>query len=291
MIQDWPIEQAGFEETDTWIEAGEAAASAQLERFKSKLAGYADARDFPTLEGTSALSPHLRFGTISVRACARAAIEAKSPGGEKWLNELIWREFYQHVLEHWPHVADRPFRPEFEGLHWPGDEAYFEAWKEGQTGFPIVDAAMRCLKETGWMHNRLRMIVASFLTKDLLVDYRKGEAHFARYLLDFELASNNGGWQWCASTGCDAQPYFRIFNPWLQSAKFDPDGAFIRQWVPEVAGFSNARLHAMHEVTTFEALEAGCEIGVDYPAPIVDHHVQKALALKLLESVRKTSGS
>ncbi|HRK20824.1 MAG TPA: FAD-binding domain-containing protein, partial [Fimbriimonadaceae bacterium] len=190
-------------------------------------------------------------------------------------------EFYQMILAEFPHVVDRAFKAEYAAIDWPGADEHFEAWRDGRTGFPIVDAAMRCLNATGWMHNRLRMIVASFLVKDLLIDWRRGEAYFARKLLDFELASNNGGWQWSASTGCDAQPYFRIFNPWLQSAKFDPEGEFIRLWCPELSGFANAHIHDPSQTSEFDQLAAGCRIGSDYPAPIVDHGRQKSLALSL----------
>lgn len=283
----WTLEQMGFVRADLWEPGGMARGAARLQEFAHRIDRYAEERDVPALHSTSVLSPHLRFGTVSARETVRLALESNSKGAEKWLSELIWRDFYQHVLFQWPHVAERAFKPEFDALEWPGSLTHFEAWKAGMTGFPIVDAAMRCFNATGWMHNRLRMIVASFLTKDLLIDYKLGEAHFARFLIDFELASNNGGWQWSASTGCDAQPYFRIFNPWLQSAKFDPEGVFIRQWCPELAKFSKETLHKLHEATMFEQLEAGCTIGEDYPAPIVEHHVQKDLAIKLLESAKK----
>jgi deoxyribodipyrimidine photo-lyase len=215
---------------------------------------------------------------VGIRECTRQALAAGADG-QKWLSELIWREFYQHILFHFPHVVSETFQPHYRDLMWPGEEAHWEAWVTGQTGYPIVDAAMRCFNATGWMHNRLRMIVASFLTKDLLIDYRRGEAYFARYLLDFDLASNNGGWQWAASTGCDAQPYFRIFNPVLQSLKFDPDGRFIREWVPELAGLEGRTLHAPSEASMMERISAGAEA---YPDPVVDHHVQKERAVALL---------
>lgn len=289
VLADWSMEAIGFEEADLWQEAGESAARRRLAAFIPKMSDYGKLRDFPAAENTSVLSPDLRFGTISVRELVRAALADGSPGSDKWLSELIWREFYQHILFHFPHVVDRAFRPEYAELEWPGLDEHFEAWCAGQTGYPIVDAAMRCFNATGWMHNRLRMVVAMFLTKDLLVDWRKGEAYFARHLIDFELASNNGGWQWSASTGCDAQPYFRIFNPWLQSVKFDPEGKFIRQWVPEIRGLSNERIHAPHEASMFEQIDAGCIVGQDYPHPIVDHAKQRDRAIRLLESVRKES--
>jgi len=184
-------------------------------------------------------------------------------------------------------VVKDTFQPQYRDLVYPGAEADWQAWCEGKTGYPIVDAAMRCLNATGWMHNRLRMIVASFITKDLLIDYRRGEAYFAEKLLDFDLASNNGGWQWAASTGADAQPYFRIFNPLLQSVKFDPTGAFIRQWVPELADLSDADLHAPFKAKPMDLLVAGVTLGETYPHPVVNHFVQKELALALLSGSTK----
>lgn len=277
----------GFQSVATWLEPGEAAAQARLDAFAAKMAHYADLRDYPAAQATSTLSVDLRFGTISPRQCARQAMSQQGKGAESWLNELIWREFYSMILDCFPSVVEEEFQPVYRGMTWPGSEEDFALWTEGLTGYPLVDAAMRHFKMTGWMHNRLRMVVASFLTKDLLVDWRWGEAWFARYLLDFDLASNNGGWQWAASTGCDAQPYFRIFNPVLQSKKFDPEGAFIRENLPELAGFEGDLVHWPHEATPLEQLAAGCELGRDYPHPIVDHHVQKERAIRLLESARR----
>ena len=279
---------ARFSETDPWIPAGSLAASHRLATFLNCVDGYGDQRDFPSLDATSGLSAHLRFGTISIRELVRAVISRETSGAEKWLSELICREFYHHILYHFPHVVSGCFKSEFDAIHWPGNPANFELWKSGHTGYPIVDAAMRCFAQTGWMHNRLRMIVASFLVKDLLLDWRLGEAYFAEHLLDFDLASNNGGWQWAASVGCDAQPYFRIFNPALQSAKFDPDGVFIRKWCPELAQFSNDRIHAPHEASPFEQLEAECEIGRDYPEPLVEHRIQKEIAISLFNAVKNS---
>lgn len=229
----------------------------------------------------------MRFGTLSIRDAVRLAQEDGSPGADKWLGELIWRDFYQDVLAHNPHVVDRAFQPQFEGVEYPGEEAWFEAWKSGMTGYPLIDAAMRCFKATGWMHNRLRMVVASFLTKDLLIDYRKGEAYFARYLLDFDLASNNGGWQWAASTGADAQPYFRIFNPILQSEKFDADGEFIRHWLPEIAVLTGKAIHWPHDATAMELAGANVILGQSYPHPIVVHGEQRIKAIELLGAAKR----
>jgi deoxyribodipyrimidine photo-lyase len=275
------IETYGFRPTDLWLAPGESAAKARLDQFVPKIGDYDEQRNYPAVSGTSGLSVHLRFGTISVRQCVRRAWELGA-NGDKWVTELIWREFYQALLFNYPHVTHRAFRPEYAGLEWPGEDDHFQAWCAGQTGYPIVDAAMRCLNKTGWMHNRLRMIVASFLTKDLLIDWRRGEHYFAVKLLDFELASNNGGWQWAASTGADSQPYFRIFNPLLQSEKFDEKGAFIRQWIPELAAFDSRTIHDPWSRNPLEAIASG------YPRPIVDHATQKARALKLLSSVRET---
>jgi deoxyribodipyrimidine photo-lyase len=190
---------------------------------------YHERRDFPALKGTTRLSVHLRFGTVSVRKLVQIALKKN----ETWLNELIWREFYQMILWHFPNVVDHAFKPAYDHISWKNNEDDFKKWCEGKTGYPIVDAGMRELNATGFMHNRVRMIVASFLTKDLLIDWRWGEAYFAKKLLDYELASNNGGWQWAAGSGCDAAPYFRVFNPELQTAKFDANHEYIKKWVPE----------------------------------------------------------
>lgn len=212
---------------------------------------YSDTRDYPAQKGTTRLSIHLRFGTISIRELASTAQKLN----ETLLNELIWREFYQMILWHYPQVVGNSFKPEYDKIKWRNNEREFEKWCKGETGYPIVDAGMRELNETGYMHNRVRMIVASFLTKDLLIDWRWGEAYFAEKLLDYDLAANNGGWQWAAGTGCDAAPYFRIFNPQLQTKKFDPELKYIHQWVPE-----------------FETLE--------YAQPIVDHNVARERCLQ-----------
>jgi deoxyribodipyrimidine photo-lyase len=236
--------------------AGEQEALVRLEEFlHQRIYAYSENRNRMDLEGTSALSPYLRFGMLGLRqavysaqqALIGAKNEAHRRSAETWLNELIWREFYIQILYHFPQVSRTAFNPSLANIPWRNDEAEFEAWKEGRTGVPIVDAAMRQLKEIGWMHNRARMIVASYLVKDLLIDWRWGEAWFMENLLDGDLAANNGGWQWTAGTGTDAAPYFRIFNPVLQSAKFDPNGDYIREWVPQLRNVDAWDIHAPWE--------------------------------------------
>lgn len=267
----------GFQRCSLWLEPGADAGLRRLKQFIPHMSAYAEQRDFPQFElGTSGLSVHLRFGTVSIRQLLRTYRENRSAGARVWLSELIWREFYQMLLDQFPHVETKTFRPEWNSIVWPGTSEHLQAWQNGETGYPIVDAAMRHFNETGWMHNRLRMIVASFLTKDLLIDWRKGEAYFASGLLDFDLAANNGGWQWCASTGCDAQPYFRIFNPTSQSLKFDPQGKWIRAILPELRNLSDKEIHEPWKASV-----------PSYPAPIVDHAQQRPLALALYEKARK----
>ena len=271
------------------IHGGSAAAEALLADFLERIDDYASARDYPAVKGPSYLGVHLRFGTISVRrlvALAReraAAAGRRARGAETWLSELIWRDFYQQVLHHWPHVVAASCKPEFDRVRFEhgrhADES-FAAWCEGRTGYPLVDAAMAQINQTGWMHNRLRMVTASFLVKDLGIDWRRGEAYFALHLIDYDLASNNGGWQWCASTGCDAQPWFRIFNPVTQSRRFDPEGKFIRRYLPQLAGLDAEQIHAPWQVGPIELEAAGVELGRDYPRPIVDHAAARAKTLE-----------
>jgi len=274
---------------------GEGQARELLDRFfAASAARYAEDRDRPDRAGTSRLSPHLHFGTISartVRASAEAAWKAARPRERehvsKFVLELAWREFYHHVLFHFPRVAGESFRPEFDRMEWKDDPAAFEAWKLGRTGYPLVDAAMRELSTTHWMHNRARMIAASFLTKDLHVHWRHGETWFEHELADADLASNNGGWQWAAGSGTDAAPYFRIFHPVLQSKRFDPEGLYIRRFVPELARVPAAKVHEPWTLTREEQKAAGCRIGTDYPAPIVEHAREKDIALAMFEKIRK----
>ncbi len=273
------LNEIGFEDCGPLIYTpGESAAQVQLKEFLPKISHYREDRNFPAKSGTSGLSVHLRFGTISIRECFRQARSRTS--ATKWETELIWREFYHMLLANFPELGQgRTFQPQYNDIKWPGNIDHLEAWKAGQTGYPLVDAAMRCFNNTGAMHNRLRMVVAMFLTKDLLIDWRLGEQYFAENLLDFELASNNGGWQWSASTGADAQPYFRIFNPYLQSVKFDPEGTFIREWVPELAHLDNKSIHWPFNPDGTPTLETPS----DYPLPIVSHPLQKQAAIKLFK--------
>lgn len=250
------------------VEEGES----RLKAFIGKaVSGYRDTRDFMANEkGTSHISPYLRFGIVSIRHCARLAVEQKTH--DTWMNELIWREFYAMVLYHFPESQNLELIEKYRGLDWSGNEEHWQAFIECRTGYPIVDAAMRQLHETGWMHNRSRMIVASFLTKDLLQDWRRGDAHFAQWLMDYDMASNVGGWQWAASTGTDAAPYFRIFNPVTQSKRFDPEGKYIRRWLPELKLVSDKEIH-------FPSAEARRKLG--YAMPVVEHDESRKRALAM----------
>ena len=277
------LEALGFEPVDLpalRIRTGASGAAALLEDFRRRIGGYGHDRDFPALKGPSYLSVHLRFGTVSVRSLMRAARDAvqqdprAAAGAAVWQSELTWRDFYFQILHHHPRVTHRAFRPEYDAIAWEQGETadrLLTAWCEARTGYPLVDAAMRQLAQTGYMHNRLRMVTASFLVKDLGLDWRLGEAHFARQLIDFDLAANNGGWQWAASTGCDAQPWFRIFNPVTQSQKFDPQGRFIRRYLPELARLPDRAIHAPWLAGPLDLMEAGVRLGETYPRPVVDH--------------------
>jgi deoxyribodipyrimidine photo-lyase len=274
-------ESLGFERSEPPFEGGTKAAKKKLKKFEDYIQDYEEARDFPALDKTSNISAYIRHGMISVRDLLRTGMDAKSQGHKTWTSEVIWREFYQGILDNFPHVEKKCFKSEYDNIKWVGGKKEFEAWKNGQTGFPLVDASMRCLNETGLMHNRLRMVVASFLCKTLLVNWKKGEEYFALKLLDFDLAANNGGWQWSASTGTDAQPYFRIFNPYSQSKKFDPKGEFIRKWCPELSNFSDKLIHDPSSADMLEQSEAECQIGKDYPHPVVDYKEKRAAALEM----------
>ena len=281
----------GFEPTNLMklpIPLGASGARSMFDEFLRRIDRYRDTRDFPAMRGPSYLSVHLRFGTISIRELARAAHARATEGADTWLSELVWRDFYFQILWHYPHVVGGSFKREYDALKFPDHDALFAAWCEGRTGYPLVDAAMRQLVTTGYMHNRLRMVAASFLVKDLLVDWRRGERFFAEHLNDFDLSANNGGWQWAASTGCDAQPYFRIFNPVTQSEKFDAEGKFIRLYVPELARVPTKYIHAPWTLPPIDQKVAGAVIGRDYPAPVVDHAEARVEALAIYAKVRGT---
>ncbi|KAF1049053.1 MAG: Deoxyribodipyrimidine photo-lyase [Herbaspirillum frisingense] len=296
------LKQLGFEKSNLHalkIPTGMSGADALFDDFLSRIGAYGTARDYPAVKGPSYLSVHLRFGTISIRTLARAALQAMhaghgGAGAATWLSELTWRDFYFMILHHHPRVASQAFKPEYDAIEWESDhqaQADFAAWCEGRTGYPLVDAAMLQINQTGYMHNRLRMVVASFLTKDLGLDWRWGEKYFAIHLNDFDLSANNGGWQWAASSGCDAQPYFRIFNPVTQSEKFDPDGKFIRRYLPQLAKLSDKRIHAPWTATPDELRAAGVALDQDYPRPIVDHAQARARTLERYAVVKKADKS
>jgi deoxyribodipyrimidine photo-lyase len=294
------LDQLGFTtEVRVWP-GGARAAHRRLRRFVGGtgerpgggLALYATHRDSPAIPATSRLSADLKFGTLSPRQIARNLRDAAASDRrlrasvEKYLAELRWRDFYAHVMFHFPHSEHGAFRREYDALRWANDPEPIEAWRAGRTGYPIVDAGMRELAATGFMHNRVRMITASFLVKDLHVDWRIGEQHFMRHLIDGDLASNNGGWQWSASTGTDAQPYFRVFNPVLQGQKYDPEGAYVRQWVPELARLSARFVHAPWQAPARALEEARVVLGTTYPMPIVDHAEARVRAIAMFRSLR-----
>ena len=254
-ISMWPVEGVG----------------ARCQKFvREKATAYPQTRDMMALDGTSRMSPYLRFGLVSIRELLRACVEQGH--ADTYIKELIWREFYAMILYHYPESANKEWNEKYRSIEWSRDAEKFSAWQQGKTGYPVVDAAMRQLLETGWMHNRARMIVASFLTKHLGIDWRLGEEHFAQHLMDYDMSSNVGGWQWSASTGTDAQPWFRIFSPLLQSQKFDPDGEYIRRYVPELSQVHGMEIHAP-------------KIRSNYPAPIVDHASAREKALAMFKNI------
>nr|WP_305418007.1 FAD-binding domain-containing protein [Photobacterium leiognathi] len=270
----WPVdEEAILQRLDTFC--------------VTKAQDYHQQRDFPAIDGTSCLSPFLAIGALSARQCVYQLLQYfphalevnKEDGAFTWLNEIIWREFYGHLLHRYPELSkNHPFQYYTQYVRWQDDPTLLKAWQDGKTGFPIVDAAMRQLRATGWMHNRLRMITASFLTKDLLCDWRAGEQWFMQHLIDGDFASNNGGWQWAASTGTDSQPYFRVFNPTLQGQRFDPKGDFIRTWVKELAKVPDKYIHTPHQWDSSGFL--------DYPLPIVDHKEARLLAIEAFKQAK-----
>jgi deoxyribodipyrimidine photo-lyase len=271
------------------VSPGERAARERLKlAISGKIQAYAGRRDFPSANGTSRISQDLRYGLVSIRTVYSEVLKARESanlveraGIDVFIKELAWREFYFAILHHFPNVLDEEFNPDWRGMPWDEPGSLFEAWKNGQTGFPIVDAGMRELKATGFMHNRVRMITAMFLTKDLHIDWKLGESWFMQNLVDGEIASNNGGWQWSAGTGADAAPYFRIQNPWSQTAKFDPDGIYIRRWVPE--------LSKIHPSRFLEAPKDGRPLATDYPLPCVDHKTERERTLAIFKNHRAAS--
>jgi len=286
----------GFEATNLAhlkIPIGAHGGQALFDTFFERMDDYHATRDFPAVKGPSYLGVHLRFGTVSIRQLVRIALQRQatgSPGAVVWLSELVWRDFYFAILANFPHVAQRAFKPEYDAIQWesgsPAD-ALFDAWCKGQTGYPLVDAAMAQINQTGYMHNRLRMVAGSFLVKDLGLDWRWGERYFAEKLNDFDLSANNGGWQWVASSGCDAQPYFRIFNPISQSERFDPQGKFIRRYLPQLAKLPDKAIHAPWLAKPMELQAAGLTLGVDYPKPVVQHDQARAKTLARYAVVKK----
>ena len=291
------LKSLGFSETNLKslkIFPGSAQGEACFEDFMARMDEYGATRNFPAVKGPSYLGVHLRFGTVSIRKLVRTALERANSGSEGaavWLSELIWRDFYAQILANFPQVgAGEAFKPVYDLIDWEKGEranALFTAWCEGRTGYPLVDAAMAQINQTGYMHNRLRMVVASFLCKDLGIDWRWGERYFAEKLNDFDLASNNGGWQWASSSGCDAQPYFRIFNPVSQSEKFDPDGKFIRRYLPMLAQLPDKLIHSPWLAKPVELASAGVELGKSYPLPIVQHDEARTVTLARYSVVKK----
>ncbi|MFZ9857428.1 MAG: cryptochrome/photolyase family protein [Roseiflexaceae bacterium] len=285
---DWP-------ESDISLpESSRAHAEHLLRQFATHaIDDYTTGRDMVAKSGTSRLSPYLRFGILSPQECARLALahmphiagEGRS-GAEVWLSELAWRDFYHQIMYNFPHVTKSSFRPVYDAIQWENNSDWFAAWCEGRTGYPIVDAAMHQLNQEGWMHNRARMIVSSFLTKDLLIDWRWGERYFMQKLLDGDTAANNGGWQWAAGTGTDAQPYFRIFNPVSQGQKFDPDGTYVKKYLPELRYVPTKFIHAPWLLQGIDMRNARITMGVEYPYPIVDHAIQRHAALAMYAAIK-----
>lgn len=293
-----PLESLGFCATNLkqlHIAPGMSGANRLLADFWERMDDYDQTRNFPSVKGPSYLSVHLRFGTISIRQLVGLALQRRlqgSAGASVWLSELAWRDFYFQILANFPHVADHAFKPEYDQIAWEHGEradTLFQAWCQGVTGYPLVDAAMAQLNQTGYMHNRLRMVAGSFLVKHLGIDWRWGERYFADKLNDFDLSANNGGWQWVSSSGCDAQPYFRIFNPIHQSEKFDAQGKFIKRYLPQLSPLDGKSIHAPWLAKPASLTAAGIVLGRDYPAPIVDHAQARARTLQRYGVVRKVA--
>lgn len=289
LLEDDFHHKLGFIPTnDNLLKGGSKKAILRLKNFSKDIDMYHQWRDLPALNKTSNLSPYIRHGNLSIRDMIRLPYmlsnEVKNEGANIWWSEIIWRDFYHMILDVFPKIEKSSFKPQYDQIKWMGNPAHFKQWCNGETGYPIIDAAMRCLNATGMMHNRLRMIVASFLCKTLLLDWRLGEKYFAYKLLDFDLAANNGGWQWSASTGVDAQPYFRIFNPYSQSEKFDSEGEFIRTWCPELSHFDKKTIHSPHDADIVEQAKAQCVIGIDYPHPIVSYKINREKAILMYKT-------
>ncbi|TMW70628.1 cryptochrome/photolyase family protein [Alteribacter natronophilus] len=270
-----------------WKAIGPELAKDRLETFMDeRLTSYKDERDLPDRAATSRLSPYLKTGVLSPRQVyhsAAARREDAGSGAETYITELAWRDFYYMIHYFYPDAKDQEVSAQYRNLDWNDSEKYFNVWKEGRTGFPIVDAGMRQLNETGWMHNRLRMITASFLTKDFHIDWRKGEQYFQQKLIDYDASSNIGGWQWAASVGTDAVPYFRVFNPTTQGKRFDPEGTFIRKYVPELERVPDKYIHEPSKMPEEVQMESTCVIGEDYPMPAVDHKTQRKKAIEMFK--------
>jgi len=283
------IQPASHASVDGFCAMNTASAYEHYTRFcDQQIEHYEEMRNYPAVDGTSRLSAHLHLGVVSPRRLLHKALTIGGEGASTYVSELLWRDFYAQIMFHRPDTTHACFQRQWDDLVWQDDSENVSAWMEGKTGYPIVDAAMRQLNTTGWMHNRLRMIVASFLTKDLLIDWRIGEAYFRSHLLDGDLASNVGGWQWAASTGTDAQPWFRVFNPVSQGTKFDPDGKFIRTWLPELQNVPDKFIHAPWLMSYSESTWLDVKLGHDYPKPIVDHGVQRLKALEMFKKVTLT---
>jgi deoxyribodipyrimidine photo-lyase len=290
------LQQIGFAPSNLQslcLPTGMSGAQRLLDDFVARIDRYDETRNFPAVKGPSYLGVHLRFGTVSIRHLvnlARQQMAAGSAGAQTWLAELVWRDFYVQILANFPRVASGAFKPEYDAIAWdqgPQADALFAAWCSGTTGYPLVDAAMAQLNQTGYMHNRLRMVTGSFLVKHLGLDWRLGERYFSQQLNDFDLSANNGGWQWVSSSGCDAQPYFRIFNPVTQSEKFDAQGKFIRRYVPALKGLGDKAIHAPWLAKPLELQVAGLVLGKDYPLPVVDHAKARARTLLRYGVVKK----
>ena len=289
------LEAIGFQASNLALlnlPCGASGGRSLFAEFFERMDDYHTTRDFPAVKGPSYLGVHLRFGTVSVRQLAATALQRAaqgSAGAAVWLSELVWREFYAQILANFPHVVSGSFKPGYDAIQWEkgkSAKALFAAWCEGRTGYPLVDAAMAQINQSGYMHNRLRMVAASFLVKNLGIDWRWGEAYFAEKLNDFDLSSNNGGWQWVASSGCDAQPYFRIFNPLSQSEKFDPQGKFIRRYLPQLAELGPKAIHAPWNASPLEREAAGVRLGDNYPEPVVSHELARVQTLARYAAVR-----